>query len=122
MSKHSTPSLLESDDLFGGIHEDIIREADRHLAVMQDLDGGDETARYAESVIRAHDIVLGTFADPSLPAGIGAILIKGRTATQIMRETRVNNKSVTAIPCGTRDLAVQAMMMWGDGAPGNQFT
>jgi hypothetical protein len=66
--------------------------------------------------------VLGTFADPSLPAGIGAILIKGRTATQIMRETRANNKSATAIPCGTRDLAVQAMMMWGDGAPGNQFT
>ena len=102
--------------------EDVAREAERHFVIMQDLDD-DEIATYAQSVIRAHDIVLGTFVDPSSPAGIGVILIKGREVTALMREThQPNGKTVTAIPCQLRKLAVSAMMMWGDGAPGNQFT
>ena len=101
--------------------EDVAREAERHFVIMQDLDD-DEIATYAESVIRAHDIVLGTFVDPSSPAGIGVILIKGREVTALMRETHRSDSTVTAIPCQLRELAVSAMMMWGDGAPGNQFT
>jgi hypothetical protein len=109
---------MEHEDLFGSLHESIAAEADRHLTVMLDL-GDDEVERYVRSVIASFDVVLGTFSDPSHPEGIGALLIKGREITHVMRETRrmPAGLSVTAIPCQTRELVVAALMMWGDGKP-----
>jgi hypothetical protein len=77
--------VTEHEDLFGSLHESIAAEADRHLTVMLDL-GDDEVERYVRSVIAS--VVLGTFSDPSHPEGIGALLIKGREITHVMRETR----------------------------------
>jgi hypothetical protein len=87
---------------------------DRHFAVIQDL-SNDEAAHYVQSVIGTTDIVLGTFADPSSPAGIGAIIIKGREAIEVMGEAGSTKFSITAIPCERRELAVAALQMWGDG-------
>jgi hypothetical protein len=74
-----------------------------------------------KNVVDITTIVLGAYPNPEALGGVGMFVIKGmRVVRAMMASGRLDQFSITAIPCFNIALAVAAARIFGDGArPGD---